>query len=160
VKVFIRTGDLSSDTPTVIACYSDEVSIKNNAHGEGMTVLHLPAAAIEGPNETNRNVPRLFAKWRELAGSMPVEAEAKSRIEEAFPSFEQLDALRDLMESAMKYGWDAAKWPADAQQRKRSYDEKWKYVADVKDKAREHSAALPRDLGSDKVWPHRLTKHG
>jgi hypothetical protein len=159
MKVFIRTNDLDGKTPTVVACYADETEIRDDVHGEGMTVLSVPREVIESPKlEINNGLPYLAANWRERVGSAPVKAEAKRRIDDAFSVSDQLNALHDMIDAIVRYGTDPAKWPEDARHRKVLFDERWKYVADVKAKVREHAAVLPRDPGSDKIWPHRLMK--
>jgi hypothetical protein len=160
MKVFIRTNDLNSETPVVIACYDDEKSVSDDAHGAGMTVLTLPRELVESPKlEVNGGMPYLAKNWRERAGAMPVKAEAQRRINEAFSISEQLIALHDMIDAVIKYGADSSKWPEDVRHRKVLMDERWKYVSDVNNKIREHANMPPRDPASDKIWPQRLKKH-
>jgi hypothetical protein len=159
MKVFIRTTDLNSETPNLIACYPDESSVSDDAHGEGMTVLIVPREVIESPKlEINGGMPYLATNWRERSGAMPVKAEAKRRIDDAFSVSDQLTALHDMIDAITRYGADASKWPEDVRHRKVTFDERWKYVTEVTDKIREHAQAPPRDPSSDKIWPRRLAK--
>jgi hypothetical protein len=158
MKVFIRTADLDKERPIICASYGDDTVIADDAHGEGMTVLTLPSKTLGGPSRESFGMPSLVAGWRGHAGDMPVKAEAKRRIEQAFPVLDQLGALYDIIDTITKHGLDMSKWPADVRQRKLGYDEGFKYIADVNDKARTHAAAMPRDPASDRIWPKRLTK--
>jgi hypothetical protein len=156
MKVFIRASELMAERPLVVAHYSDETLIRDDAHGEGLIVLTLPQDVITGPSKTSHGFSSLAAGWRERAGSMPVDAEAKRRIEETFPIADQIESMRDVIDSVLKHGADTSKWPADVKQRKAGYDEKWKYVTEVMAKRREHTTVMPRDPSSDKIWPRRL----
>lgn len=98
---------------------------------------------------------RLVKNWRERVGSTPVEAEAERRIREGFSASDQFNALYDMFSSLVKHGTDPTRWPEDVKQRKADYDRRWNYVNEVRSKAREHSAAMPRDIASDKIWPRR-----
>jgi hypothetical protein len=162
MKVFVRTDSLGTQKPTIIAVYPDDSNIPANAHGEGMTILHVPMQAIEKVPPVNSpeggRLPVLSDNWREAAGDMPVKAEAKRRIEEAFPASDQLNSLYEMVDTVVQYGIDITKWPADARQRKVEFDKKWKYVAEVREQLKTHSAAMPRDPSSDKIWPRRLAR--
>jgi hypothetical protein len=160
MKVFIRTNDLNEETPIVVACYDDEKAVPDDAHGAGMTVLTLPRELIESPRiELNGGMPFLAKNWRERAGTMPVEAEARRRIDDAFPVSEQLSALHDMLDAIMRHGADVSKWPEDVRHRKALFDQRWKYVSDVVSKSLEHArTAAPRDPSSDKIWPQRMAK--
>jgi hypothetical protein len=158
-KVFIRSSDLTRERPIVVASYNDDVDIPDNAHGEGMSVLILPSYLLAGPSTESLGMSSLAKGWRARAGEIPIKAEAQRRIEKGFPVLDQLTLVHEMIDAITKYGTDLSKWPADVRQRKMAYDEGCKYITDVKDKARTHSAGvMPRDPASDKIWPPRLTK--
>ena len=155
MKVFIRTSELSAKKPNVVAFYPDSTDIGDDAHGDGMTVLILPQAVV-----TADRLGMIFLdeSWRERAGSLPVDAEAKRRIDEAFTVSEQVEALRDLVQFLIEHGADVSNWPADAKERKALLDERWRYIDEVRERARAHGRAPPFDPSSDKAWPRRMTK--
>jgi len=157
-KIYIRNSDLTLERPIIVASYSDDTVIADDAHGEGMTVLTVPNQLLGGPSPGSLGMASLVTGWRERAGQMPVKAEAKRRIEAGFSVSDQLNALYDLVNAILQYGTDIHKWPADVTQRKLVYDEGFKYVADIREKTKSHGAAMPRDPGSDKIWPQRLAK--
>jgi hypothetical protein len=160
MKVFVRAGELAGEKPTVVACYSDESEVSDKLHGDGMTVLTVPSGVIvtEPLPGGGMSLPRLASNWRERVGSVPVAAEAQRRISDAFSVSDQLSSLHDMIDSVMKYGADETRWPQDARQRKAAFDEKWRYVVDVKNKLRELSASPPSDPSGDKIWPRRPMK--
>jgi hypothetical protein len=160
MKVFIRTSDIANEKPILIASYPDESDIKDNAHGEGMIVLTVPREVIQSPTHgaAGNGMPYLAKDWRERAGTVPVAAEAKRRIEDAFPISDQLRSLHEMIDAMTKYGAQEAAWPPEIRQRKAAFDERWKYVTDVTSKANEHAPAMPRDPSNDKLWPRRPMK--
>jgi hypothetical protein len=158
-KVFIRSSDLTRERPIIAASYQDDYPIPDDAHGEGMTIMTLPHSVLGGPSKDSLGLPSLLPGWRERAGDIPVKAEAKRRITEAFSISDQLNALFDMVDAILKYGTDQNKWPADIAQRKRAYDEARKYIAEVMEKARVHVGVMPRDPSKDNAWPPRLKKH-
>lgn len=158
MKVFVRKSDLAAgDKPVAIAFYPDNSDIADDAHGEGVTVLTLPMHALVQPNPASGGLYHLADDWRERAGSLPVEAEAKRRIEETFGAQEQLNALREIVENIVKHG-SISNWPEEARTRKAEFDEKWNYVDEVRERARAHAPSAPIDPGSDKLWPRRFPK--
>lgn len=163
MKVFVRTSELGGeDPPTVIASYRDDSTVPDDAHGDGVTVLTLPMSALAPPprgGATGRpggRLPTLAKDWREKAGTAPVKAEAKRRIEQEFSITDQLNALRELLANVLEHGADVGRWPDDARAHKAELDEKWRYVAEVRERARAHAPSTPIDPGSDKAWPRRL----
>jgi hypothetical protein len=153
MKVFIRSDQATVEKPAILGYYPDDASIPDDAHPNAMIVT-VPNGVLE----MSGGMPRLAKDWRERAGSLPVGAEAKRRIESAFSIHDQLQAIHDVQEAMLTHGPDQSKWPSSARQLKASHDEKWKYVAEVRAKAQEHATALPNDPSSDKIWPRRLTK--
>jgi hypothetical protein len=157
VKVFVR--GTTDKNPMVVAFYPDDADVSATAHGEGVTVLTLPAGVIAAPKKDGGSgMPTLIDDWRDRAGAIPVEAEAKRRINEAFPLAEQIDALQDMLTFLMKHGANPATWPEDALARKAEIDVRWKYVGEVKERARAHGSVPVLDPGSDKIWPTRIPK--
>jgi hypothetical protein len=156
-KIFIRTSDLTDERPIIVASYKDDTMIADDAHGEGMTVMTVPDQLLGGPSPNSLGMASLVAGWRERAGTIPVKAEAKRRIEKSFSISDQLNVLHDMVDTILKYGVDTSKWPADMVQRKAAYDAGRKYIADVREKVRANQI-MPRDPASDKVWPQRLTR--
>ena len=165
MKVYIKTEEMAGEKPFIIAFYPDDAIVPDNAHGEGVTVVSVPMGAIKLPlpdspdAQAGFSMPHLAPNWRELAGAAPVQAEAKRRIESAFPLSDQLSSLYDMVDAITKHGPDISRWPADVRQRKTAFDEKWKYVADVKAKAHEQGATVARDPSNDKLWPRRPIKN-
>ena len=172
MKVFIKTSEVGESTPRVVATYSDDSDVADDAHGAGITVLTLPASVLRYTKRpmllpgkqpfTNRSfgaqMPTLAADWRERAGAMPVEAEAKHRIAAAFPPDEQTSALIDVINAIISYGTDVSKWPSAAQQLKAELDEKRRYIAEVKMRVQSHIQTLRHDPSNDKIWPPRPLK--
>jgi hypothetical protein len=158
MKIFIRADDLAAKRPTIIAAYEDNVEIADNAHGDGMTVLYLPKDVMKIPKAgevEGGGMMYLAPDWRERAGSMPVEGEAKRRIEEVFSISDRLNVLQDMIEAITTHGADSSRWPPEARKNKTSFDEQQRYITEVRSKAREHLAALPRDPSGEKLWPQR-----
>jgi len=156
-KVFIRTNDLANERPIIVASYADNTEIADDAHGQGMTVMTLPAFLLGGPSKESLGMSSLVTGWRDKAGAIPVKAEAKRRIERDFSVADQLNILHELVDAILKHGADMSKWPADVRQRKMAHDEGRKYIADVRERARTQTI-VPRDPASDKLWPQRLKK--
>jgi hypothetical protein len=165
MKVFIRTDQLNEQKPQIIATYPDESSVSSSAHGEGVTILTLPtdvlARNVRRPGQqpyvrrSKFNLPTLVNDWRQRAGTIPVEAEAKRRIGDAIASN---DELLKILNDIMTFGADVSKWPPDAVQRKIELDEKRNYIDAVRKQMLIHSAAMPYDPSSDKIWPQRILK--
>jgi hypothetical protein len=166
MKVFIRTSDLGEKSPRLIAFYRDESAVPDDAHGEGMTVLTLPANAMiaerlyaDAPPEAGEPIiMRLADDWRQRVGPTVLEAQATQRINEAFSPAEQISALRETVDLVIKHGPDASSWPTSAKQRKAEIDEKWKYIGEIKERLRALMPSMPADPTSDKAWPMRLAK--
>ena len=156
MKVFVRAADLPGEKPMVIASYADDVDIADDAHGQDVNVLTLPAHAIV--QDERLGSLTLAENWRERAGGLPVRVEAKRRIEEAFTISDQLNALHEVIDLVVKHGTDATQWPTEARQRKAELDERWEYIGEVRERVRAHAPSVPLDPHSDKVWPRRLTK--
>jgi len=153
MKVFVRTGDLSTDEPVVIATYSDESHVADSAHGDGMSVLTLPPDAVA----MHDGMPHLRKDWRDRAGPMPVAAEAKRRVEREFPVDKQIDALRELIALILANGTESAKWPEGIRARMAEIDEQFRFIDEIKQRAKDHPVA-PLDPGSDKLWPRRAAR--
>lgn len=156
MKVFVRSSNLAGERPVVLAFYPDDSNVGNDAHGEGVTILTLPMEAIEKGEHSG--LPSLVKDWRARAKSIPIHAEAKRRIEEAFTIEDQVNALREMIEMIMEHGLDSERWPVAARERKIAIDEKWSYIDEVKERARAHSPNVLINPDSDKLWPRRLTK--
>lgn len=159
MKVFIRTTELASGKkPRVIAFYPDETAVKPDAHGGGTTVLTLPENTVirDDRRKGGSGMYVLADNWQELAGSMPADAEAKRRIDDVLPLTDQVDRLREMIDLIISHGVDQSKWPPEASQRKAEFDERLRYVNEVKVRARKHAAGTAvNEIGSDKVWPRR-----
>lgn len=158
MKVFVRTGDLAiGDKPRVLAFYPDSTEVKDDAHGDGVTVLTLPSNAVvrQGRGRRGGGMFVLADDWRDRAGSLPVEMEAKRRSDEVFPLAEQISSLRETVQNIFTHGSDPTQWPDDLKTRKAELDEKWRYLGEVKDRARASASAPLIDLRSDKIWPRR-----
>jgi hypothetical protein len=174
MKVFVPTSQLGEVKPKILGVYPDNSSIADDAHGEGVTVLTVPGSAIVydmpfgipgkplGPEgfrqKIKGNRPMLAADWRQKAGAMPVEAEAKRRIAEAFPLDEQILSLLNIIDTIVTNGTDVSKWPYAAQQLKNELDQKRRYISEVKARAQQNVQVLPSDPGNDHIWPPRLPK--
>jgi hypothetical protein len=156
MKIFVRTNDLTAERPTVIAAYTDDTVIADNAHGDGMTILSLPKEVIRNPETFGSGMLFLSPDWRERAGSMPVEGEAKRRIDDVFTIYDRLNALQDMIDAITTHGADASRWPPEARKCKTAFDEQRKYITEVRDRLRQHIAAPPRDPSGEKLWPQRL----
>jgi hypothetical protein len=157
MKVFVRTDSLAGgEKPVVIAIYPDDSDVPINAYGEGTTLLNVPMHAIERPPPDTGVGFVLSHNWRDTVGDVPIKAEAKHRIEEAFPISDQLNNLHEMIDAVMKYGIDISKWPAEARRSKTESDKKWNYVSEVRERAKTHVAAMPYNPSSDKIWPRRL----
>jgi hypothetical protein len=157
MKVFIRTSELTSDKPHVIAFYPDGSNIKNDAHGTGLTVLTVPDTVL-AQGDAADPIPKLIKDWRTRAGSVIVESEAKRRIDEALSSIDRFTTLREVIEFVVQHGSDVSKWPSEAKARKAEIDELWRYLGEIRERARAHASVIPHDPGSDKVWPRRPIK--
>lgn len=157
MKVFIRSEHLADEAPIVVGCYPDESLVKDEAHGEGVTVLTLPDDLVISDADKG-GLLTLIKDWRQRAGALPVKAEAKRRIVQAFTVSDQLNALHEIVDLITKHGSDVSAWPAGAQQRKAEFDERRNYIGEILERARGHAPSLPRDPRSDKIWPHRLAK--
>jgi len=151
MKVFVRTGDLSNPDPIVVASYSDETVVPDNAHGEGLSVLTVPSDAVSTIED---GLPRLKRNWREQSGTMPVEAEARRRIEKDFSVADQVSALYELVTLILDRGGDVSKWPRQAIARRSELDDLFSHVAAIRERARQNPVA-PLDPSSDKLWPRR-----
>lgn len=159
MKVFIRTAELErGDKPKVIAFYPDEAAVKPDAHGGGTTVLTLPNNTVirDDRRKGGSGMYVLADNWRELAGSMPVEAEAKRRVDDVLPLTDQVDRLRETIDLIISHGVDQSKWPPEANQRKADFDARLRYVNEVRERARSQSTtAASHEISSDKFWPRR-----
>jgi hypothetical protein len=155
VQVFVRSSDVGAANPVVVATYPESRQVSNDTHGQGMSVYILPTEAIKQPSAGSP--PTLVDNWQSLPGVMLMATtkEAARRVEETFPTSEQIASLHQTNEDLMRYGTDLSKWPLDARQRKADSDEKWKYVNEVNERVRAHTASPPHDLSSDKAWPTR-----
>jgi hypothetical protein len=156
MKVFVRTSELHGKKPVVLAFYRDDIEVNAKAHGEGTTMLTVPMSAL-----VRDPIDKLFylaEDWQQRAGPSMLDAEVKRRIEEIMPISEQISTLHETVNNIIKHGADHAKWPLEARGRKAEIDELWNYVAAVKERARAHAPNIPRDPGSDKIWPPRIAK--
>jgi hypothetical protein len=160
MKVFVRTSNLAEEKPIVIAFYPDTSNVKDDAHGDGVTVLSLPMSALVTPDPRNKgvNLYTLSSDWRQTSGSLSVKGEAKRRIEQVFSISDQLNALHEIIDIVVKHGADASRWPGSVRDRKIELDEKWNYIGEVRERVRSHEPAMPHNPGSDKAWPRRLAK--
>ena len=149
LQVFIKSEELSTNNPTVIACYPETRQLPTDVHGAGMSIYVLPVEAIKQPTDDDR-VPRLVDNWQSM---IQVSLMAASRIGQTFTLEAQIDSLRKTIESMMTYGTDLSKWPQSERQHKADADALWKYVDEVNTQAKAHAVNLPHDVSSDKVWP-------
>jgi hypothetical protein len=156
MRVFIRSEHLGEDEPIVVGAYPDESPVKEDAHGDGVTVLTLPDGLVKSDVDKG-GLLTLIKDWRARAGTLPVKTEAKRRIGEVLTISDQLNALAELVDLITKHGADVSSWPEDAKQHKAQFDERRNYVGEVLERARA-TPVMPRDPGSDKVWPRRLAK--
>jgi thioesterase domain-containing protein len=101
-------------------------------------------------------LPKLARGWRDRAGPVMLEAEAKRRITDVIPLDEQIASLHEVQDFIVKYGTDVAKWPVEARNRKAEIDQKLNYIHEVRARASAHSKAVPANPVSDKIWPTRL----
>jgi hypothetical protein len=153
VQVFIQSTEIGATNPVVIASYPESRPVSNDTHGAGMSVYILPVEAIKQPSmQGDDRMLTLVDNWQSM---VQVTSMATLRINEAFAVSEQIVSLHQTIEYIQQYGADLSKWPLDARQRKAEFDEKWKYVNEVTERARAHAASRPFDLSSDKVWPAR-----
>ena len=100
-------------------------------------------------------IPKLAQDWRERAGAMPMQAEARRRIDAVLSSDDQMLLLHDMQNLLIQHGTDVAKWPTEARARKADIDQKWTYVRDIKERVRAMKSA-PANPASDKNWPTRI----
>src|SRR4029453_16900036 len=95
--------------------------------------------------------------WRERLSATVMQAEADRRINEVFPPSEQLAAMHEALDLALKHGTDVSQWPADARDRKAEIDSNWNYVREVNARAQQYRT-VPFDPTADKNWPTRIAK--
>jgi len=154
-QVFVRSTDVGSTNPVVVAMYPETRPVDPNTHGQGLSIYVLPMEAIQQPSDATGQVPTLVDNWQSMIvpGSM-----AATRIAETFAVQAQIESLHHTIETMLQYGSDMSRWPLDAKQQKANADEKWKYVDAVNMRAKEHIANPPHDMASDKVWPAKPTK--
>lgn len=155
MKVFLKSS-VGDNSPRIVAQYPDGARVRDDAHGEGVTVLTLPDNLIVPEFEQGlfRGM-RLVDDWRKRAGPEMVEAEAKRRTEEVASASEQAAALNEKLDLILRHGINVSTWPEEAKDRKAEIDGVLSYVAAVRDRARTYASSVPIDLGADKIWPPR-----
>lgn len=162
MKVVIRSSQLTSQSPEIIATYDDATDIASDAHGPDTMILSVPQNVVTHEiDESGGLLPpklKLAVDWRERASKPIIAAEAKRRTDEAFTLSEQMNTLHELVSLVVQHGTDVAKWPAEAKTRKAEIDEMWNYINEISKRARTHSAAssAPVNPTNDKIWPTRL----
>lgn len=158
MKIFIRSGDVTADNIMVMASYSDNTDIADDAHGSGYSVMYVPDNAIE-----RRQLPGqpeamyLKSNWRESADAI-MNGESTRRIAEIFPDDSQRAALAETNSNMMAYGLNIADWPADARTRKGMFDAGWNYITSVKQTAEALKSAVPANPSDDSHWPNKPAK--
>jgi hypothetical protein len=162
MKVFIRSSSLNSARPEVMAYYDDTTEVPDGAHGEGMTIMNVPANAFARERQDiNKGIanpmPKLIDNWREFAKDTILTGEANRRINEVLPPEQEAAASHELLALVLQHGTDVSQWPADAKTRKAEIDDALNYVRAVRERARSYTS-VPADPASDKAWPPRIKK--
>jgi hypothetical protein len=158
MKIVVRSNELGGASPSVVAFYPDNSDVSADAHGEGMTVISVPqnVLAYETREDGTRSPMPILAKdWRERAGSLPLHAEARRRIDDVLSVDEQMLSLHELIDLAIQHGTDISKWPQEAKDRKAEIEHQWKYIRDITERVRATKSA-PANPTSDKNWPTRI----
>lgn len=159
MKVFIKGADMASGKDArIIAVYEDDIAIDAKAHGDDAIMLTgVPRTAVK----SDINGMMLASDWRQMSDTRQVvSGEATKRIEEVFPSYSQLNTVMEVEQYILKYGTDAAKWPANVKQRKAEIDRCWDYVNAVRSaSATMAKASLPVDPTADARWPNKIAPY-
>ena len=112
MKVFIRSSEANSKSPTVLAVYPADSDVPANAHGAEARMFDVPAAAVLPGKAVEGEMPviaTLVADWRERA------AAGRSH----------LASVHELLGYVLNYGTDTSKWPPDAKTRKSEIEAQW-----------------------------------